>query len=186
MVDSRILEGFRRRSGSIAHRGVVLFLSAFLAGGEVVLLADQDAQQPPPSAPAQTQGQGQPAQKLSGDQLDSLVAPIALYPDDLLAQCLVASTYPIEVIQAQQWVEKNSNLKGDALSQAAMKQDWDPSIQALTGIPDALKVLSQDVKWTVDLGNAFLAQQPDVMDAVQRLRGKAKGAGKLETTQQQT
>jgi hypothetical protein len=186
VVDSRILGGFRRRSRRVAQRGVVLFLGAFLAGGEVVLLGEQDPQQPPPSTQTQAPGQGQPAPKLSADQLDSLLAPIALYSDDLLAQCLVASTYPIEVVQAQQWVEKNPNLKGDARSEAAMKQDWDPSIQALTGIPDALKVLSQDVKWTVDLGNAFLAQQSDVMDAVQRLRAKAKGSGKLETTEQQT
>ena len=146
-----------------------------------MLLAAQTAQQPPP---AQTASTATPA-TLSGDQLESLVAPIALYPDALLAQCLVASTYPIEVIQAQQWVAKNANLKGDALSQAAMKQNWDPSIQALTGIPDALKAMSQDITWTVDLGNAFLAQQSDVMEAVQRLRGKAKDAGKLESTEQQ-
>jgi hypothetical protein len=160
---------------------VLLLVSVVLVGGEGAILAEQSAQEPQAPAPA-----AQTSPKLSGDQLESLVAPIALYPDDLLAQCLVASTYPVEVVQAQQWVEKNSNLKGDALSQAAMKQDWDPSIQALTGIPDALKMLSQDIKWTVDLGNAFLAQQPDIMDAVQRLRAKAKDGGKLETTEQQT
>ncbi len=160
-------------------------LAVFLAGGEGVLLAQQASQQPAPAPaqPAQTAPAAQGSQKYSAEQLESLVAPIALYPDDLLAQCLVASTYPIEIVQAQQWVDKNSSLKGDERSQAAMKQDWDPSIQALTGIPDALKVLSQDIKWTVDLGNAFLAQQSDVMDAVQRLRSKAKDGGKLETSE---
>jgi len=165
-------------------RCTALLLSTLLAGGDAALLAAEPEQ----AAQSQTQAQApanQEAPKLSGDQLESLVAPIALYPDTLLAQCLVASTYPIELVQAQQWVEKNPNLKGDALSNAAMKQDWDPSIQALTGLPEALKMLSQDIKWTVDLGNAFLAQQADVMDAVQRLRAKAKDGGKLETTEQQ-
>ena len=170
-----------RRVRSLAFECVVVLVSALLAGGEGTLLAAQTAQQPPPAQPAATTT---PA-KLSADQLESLVAPIALYPDALLAQCLVASTYPIEIIQAQQWAAKNASLKGDALSQAAMKQDWDPSIQALTGIPDALKAMSQDISWTVDLGNAFLAQQSEVMEAVQRLRTKAKDAGKLESTEQQ-
>src|SRR5262249_21989245 len=180
--EAKMVRTFRRAACVPLLRSTALLLSVLLSGGEVLLAAEQSAQ-----TATQTQAPAsgsQPAQKLSGDQIESLVAPIALYPDDLLAQCLVASTYPVEVVQAQQWVDKNSNLKGDELSKAAMKQDWDPSIQALTGIPDALKVLSQDIKWTVDLGNAFLAQQPEVMDAVQRLRAKAKEGGKLETSEQ--
>ncbi|HTO77660.1 MAG TPA: DUF3300 domain-containing protein [Thermoanaerobaculia bacterium] len=146
------------------------------------------SQEPPPqAAPAGSQAAQVPeeAEKLTNDQLDSLVAPIALYPDPLLAQCLVASTYPIDVVSAQQWLEKNSSLKGDALAKEAENQPWDPSVQALVSIPDALKRLSENIAWTKDLGDAFLAQQSDVMDAVQRLRAKAKDAGKLESSDQQ-
>jgi hypothetical protein len=161
----------------LMFRPVALVLSLLLGAGEGVVLAQQ-----PPAAAAD--GAEPDEIKLSADQLDALVAPIALYPDTLLAQCLVASTYPIDVVQAQQWAEKNKNLKGEELSNAAMKEKWDPSVQALVSLPDALKVLSQDVKWTTDLGNAFLAQQGEVMDAVQRMRGKAKTGGKLATNEQ--
>src|SRR6202030_3542414 len=114
---------------------------------------------------------------IPNDQLDSLIAPIALYPDPLLSQVLVASTYPLEIIQLQQWLVKNKNLKGKALTDALLKQEWDPSIQAMAALPDAVKQLAENIKWTTDVGNAFLAQQSDVMDAVQRMRIKAKDAG---------
>ena len=123
--------------------------------------------------------------KLTNDQLDSLVAPIALYPDTLLSQVLVASTYPLEVVQANQWLESHHDLKGQDLTDAAQAQGWDPSVQALVVFPDVLKRLSDDVTWTTRVGNAFLAQQSDVMDSVQRLRGKAEQAGKLTSTDQQ-
>jgi len=122
--------------------------------------------------------------KIPSDQLDSLVAPIALYPDPLLSQVLVASTYPLEIIQLQQWLEKHKDLNGDALVAAVEKEDWDPSIQAMAALPDAVKQLAENIKWTTDLGNAFLAQQSDVMDAVQRMRMKAKNAGNLKSTPQ--
>ena len=125
------------------------------------------------------------AAKISPDQLDSLVAPIALYPDPLLAQALAASTYPLEVIQLQQWLEKNKNLKDKALADAVAKQHWDPSVQALAGLPDVVKRLANDIQWTTDLGNAFLAQQSEVMDAVQRMRKKAQDKGNLKSTEQQ-
>lgn len=123
--------------------------------------------------------------KIPNDNLDSLVAPIALYPDPLLAQILVASTYPLEVIQLQQWLDRNKGLKDQALVDAVEKQNWDPSIQALAPLPDVVKILSENIKWTTDLGNAFLAQQSDTMDAVQRMRAKAKNSGQLKSTQQQ-
>jgi hypothetical protein len=126
----------------------------------------------------------QPPPKIPNDQLDSLVAPIALYPDPLLSQVLVASTYPLEIIQLEQWLEKNKNLKDQALTDAVQKQDWDPSIQAMAVLPDVAKRLADDIKWTTDLGNAFLAQQSDVMDAVQRMRMKAKDAGNLKSNEQ--
>jgi Protein of unknown function (DUF3300) len=134
---------------------------------------------------AQSAPEGKPAATIPAEQLDSLVAPIALYPDPLLTQTLVASTYPLEIIQLQQWLEKNKNLKDKALVDAVKKQDWDPSIQAMAALPDVVKQMSENIKWTTDLGNAFLAQQSDVMDAVQRMRKKAKDAGNLKPSEQQ-
>jgi hypothetical protein len=137
------------------------------------------------STPQQSAPQEQPAPKIPNDQLDSLVAPIALYPDPLLAQVLVASTYPLELIQLEQWLSKHKDLKDKALVEAVEKEDWDPSIQAMASLPDVVKQLAENIKWTTDLGNAFLAQQSDVMDAVQRMRMKAKDAGNLKSTEQQ-
>ena len=136
------------------------------------------AQKPPELPP--------PSQALAADQLDDLVAPIALYPDPLVGQILVASTYPLELVQAAQWLGRNPGLTGAALTQAAQQQNWDPSIQALVVFPDLVKRLYQDVTWITNLGNAFLSQQNDVMDAVQRMRLKAQQAGKLASTSQQT
>jgi len=164
----------------VMARGVAAGLCCLLAApGEALLLAQASAAQT--AAPAADTA----AVKLTADQLDSLVAPIALYPDPLLSQALVAATYPLELVQAQQWLEKNKSLKGDALTKAVEKESWDPSVQATVVIPDLLKRLTEDITWTHNLGNAFLEQQDDVMDAVQRLRGKAKAAGKLDTTEQQ-
>ena len=155
---------------------VALLCVVLLAPGELIILAQQVQQQP-----AATEG----ATKLSNDQLDSLVAPIALYPDPLLAQVLAASTYPLEIVQLQQWLEKNKNLKDKALVDAVQKQNWDPSVQAMAALPDFVKHLADDIKWTADLGNAVLAQQSDVMEAVQRMRKKAEGTGNLKSTEQQ-
>jgi Protein of unknown function (DUF3300) len=124
--------------------------------------------------------------KIPPEQMDSLVAPIALYPDSLLAQALVASTYPLELVQLQQWLAKNPGLKDQALADAVAKQPWDPSIQALAGLPEVVKRLTETISWTTDLGNAFLAQQGDVMDAVQRMRKKAQDKGTFKSTEQQT
>ncbi|HEY2168657.1 MAG TPA: DUF3300 domain-containing protein [Candidatus Angelobacter sp.] len=141
-------------------------------------------QKPPANTTSQTSPGGQDS-KLSNDQLDSLVAPIALYPDPLLAQTLVACTYPLEIVQLQQWLEQNKKLKGKELTAAVEKQSWDPSIQAMATFPDLVKQLSENIKWTDELGNAFLAQQNDVMEAVQRMRAKAVEKGALKTTEQQ-
>jgi Protein of unknown function (DUF3300) len=139
-----------------------------------------------PMQPSRQQGAAsqEPAAKIPNDQLDSLVAPIALYPDPLLAQVLAASTYPLELIQLQQWLSKNKNLKDKALADAVAKQPWDASVQAMAGLPDVVKRLTDDIQWTTDLGNAFLAQQSDVMGAVQRMRSKAKDQGNLKSTEQ--
>lgn len=123
---------------------------------------------------------------IPAEQLDSLVAPIALFPDPVLAQVLAASTYPLELLQLHQWLQKNPGLKDKALLDAVEKQPWDPSIQAMAALPDLVKRLADDVQWTTDLGNAFLAQQSDVMEAVQRMRRKAHDKGTLTSTPQQT
>ncbi|MFN8008735.1 MAG: DUF3300 domain-containing protein [Terriglobia bacterium] len=133
----------------------------------------------PPPAPA-------PQKLLSAEELNTLVAPIALYPDALLSQVLVASTYPLELVELGQWLNRNSELKGSALVDAARQQNWDASIQALVVFPDVVKRLNADVRWTTDLGNAFLAQQADVMNAVQRMRAQAMESGKLKSNSQQT
>src|SRR5262245_12756388 len=143
----------------------------------------QSAQTPANQQSANASADQQPA-KVPADQLDSLVAPIALYPDPLLSQVLVASTYPLEIIQLQQWLERNKNLKDQALVNEVSKQLWDPSIQAMVTLPEVVKRLADDVQWTTDLGNAFLAQQSDVMDAIQRMRVKAQGTGALKTNEQ--
>src|ERR1035441_2503247 len=158
---------------SVIRRALCLVCVPLLAGGLVV------AQQPAPPAPA-------PAQLLSPEQLDTLVAPIALYPDALLSQVLVASTYPLEVVEAQQWLQRNGSLRGQQLTEAARQQNWDASVQAMVAFPDVLTMLNQDVQWTTALGNAFLAQQSDVMAAVQRMRARAQANGRLSTTPQQT
>jgi hypothetical protein len=141
-----------------------------------VALADVQEQQ---ASAAQDQ-----APKIPNDQLDSLVAPIALYPDPLLAQALAASTYPLELIQLKQWLDKHKDLKDKALADAVTKQPWDASVQAMAALPDVVKQLTEDIGWTTDLGNAFLAQQSDVMDAVQRMRAKAKDTGNLKSNEQ--
>ena len=128
-----------------------------------------------PSAPA----------LLPPDQLENVVAPVALYPDQLLSQVLAASTYPLEIVEAQQWLGQNGYLRGPQLISAARQQNWDPSVQALVIFPDALALLTRDVQWTTALGNAFLAQQADVMDAIQRLRARAQNNGRLRSTPQE-
>jgi hypothetical protein len=130
----------------------------------------------------------QPAEQsttIPPDQLDALVAPIALYPDELLSQTLVASTYPLEIMQLHQWLQKNQGLDQQALVSAVKKQPWDPSIQAMAALPDLVKRLADDIQWTTDLGNAVLAQQGDVMDAVQRMRKKAQDNGALMSNEHQ-
>jgi hypothetical protein len=118
-------------------------------------------------------------------ELDQLVAPIALYPDTLLSEVLMASTYPLEVVEAERWLNANKNLKGDELKTAVGKQDWDDSIKSLVATPSVLDTMSTKLDWTQKLGDAVLAQQADVMDAIQRLRAKAQANNKLQSTGQQ-
>jgi hypothetical protein len=159
-------------------------LCAFLIGPADAFAYAALAGAPSPQAPAPAQAAGT-ATLVSAQQLDSLVAPIALYPDHLLAQVLAASTYPLELMQLQQWLGRNPNLKDKALADAVAQQPWDPSVQAMAGLPDVVKMLTENVQWTTDLGNAFLAQQGDVMSAVQRMRQSAQAKGALQSNQQQ-
>ena len=148
--------------------------------GDSFVLALSNAQADP-----QTSSSSPDVSSIPPEQLDSLIAPIALYPDPLLAQTLAASTYPLELVQLHQWLARNSGLKDKALADAVAKQPWDPSIQAMAALPDVVKWLTDDIQWTTDVGNAFLAQQGDVMNAVQRMRQKAQMTGNLKSTPQQ-
>ena len=157
---------------------VALLLVAMLASSNFAVFA----QEPQPTQEAQDE---KDTPKIPNDQLDSLVAPIALYPDPLLSQVLVASTYPLEIVQLQQWLHmKGQYMNEKSKAEAVQKEGWDPSIQAMVVLPEVVKQLAENIKWTSDLGNAFLAQQADVMDAVQRMRTKAKDAGKLKSNEQ--
>lgn len=139
-----------------------------------------------PAAYAQANQQQSSEAQLSQAQLAALVAPIALYPDPLVSQVLMASTYPLEVGEAANWQKANSNLKGNALSQALQQQNWDASVKSLVSFPPVLQMMGSQLSWTQNLGNAVLAQQSDVMNAIQDLRAKAQQSGALTSTSQQT
>lgn len=136
-------------------------------------------------AAAQTTTPAEEAKPFKPEEIEALVAQVALYPDSLLAQVLMASTYPLEIVQAQRWADQHKDLKGDALTTELEKQKWDPSVKSLVNFPQVLDSMSKQLDWTTQLGDAFIADQKAVMDAVQRLRIKAKDAGSLKTTEQQ-
>ncbi len=143
------------------------------------------AQSPPPSAPAAAETSA--TSEFNPEQLDALLAPVALYPDDLLVQVLMASAFPIEIVEASRWREKDDNkaLSGEALAKALESQPWDPSIKSLMPFPQVMAQMNENLSWTQQLGYAFAQQQNDVMDSVQRLRAQAQTAGALKTTEQQ-
>jgi len=136
-----------------------------------------------PAAVFAQDGGGKPAFKQ--EELDQMLAPIALYPDSLLTQILMASTYPLEVVQADRWAKQNKDMKGDALAKALEKQPWDPSVKSLVNFPQVLQMMSEKIDMTQKLGDAFLGQQKDVMATIQTLRAKAQAAGNLKTTKEQ-
>jgi hypothetical protein len=143
------------------------------------------AQQSPSTSPAGAASASPAAKTFSQQDLDRLLAPIALYPDALLVQVLMASTYPLEVVEAARWAKANPKVTGKALEDAMAKQDWDPAVKSLTAVPQVLQQMNDNLDWMQKLGDAFLAQQQDLMDTVQRLRAKADAAGNLKTTEQQ-
>jgi hypothetical protein len=135
-------------------------------------------------APAATAAPSAPVFKQ--EELDQLVAPIALYPDALVAQVLMASTYPLEIVQAARWVKDNPKVTGKALEDAMQKQPWDPSVKSLTALPQVLAMMNEKLDWTQKLGDAFLADQAQVMKTIQALRAKANAAGNLKSSKEQT
>jgi hypothetical protein len=166
----------------------LLWLLIVLLAAPPGILAQTAMPPPPPPPPPQAAPQGGgPAQKLKQEELDQLLAPIALYPDALLAQILMASTYPLEIVQAARWSKQGSNkdLKGDQLETALQAQTWDPSVKSLVAFPQVLTMMNEKLDWTQNLGDAFLAQEKDVMDTVQKLRAKAQAAGNLQSTPEQ-
>ena len=170
-----------RRSKSYLASALSLALSfAIHWGGTQSLAASQT---PQIQVPLMQEPSHSP---LTSEQLQQLVAPIALYPDSLVAQILAASTYPEQVVQADRWVQAHPELKGDALSKAVDQQPWDPSVKALVAFPSVLGNMDKNLSWTSSLGDAYYNQQEDVMDAVQLMRKRAQGAGNLQTTPQQT
>jgi hypothetical protein len=148
---------------------------------------DQDAAAPAQDAAAPAQDAAAPAYtQQTAEQLQQLVAPIALYPDSLVAQVLAASTFPEQVVEADRWVQAHPDLKGEDLGKAVDEQPWDPSVKALTAFPSVLGNMDKNLSWTSSLGDAYYNQQQAVMDAVQVMRKKAQDAGNLKTTPQQT
>jgi uncharacterized membrane protein YgcG len=133
------------------------------------------------TAPAQSAAEA----PLRQEELEQLLAPIALYPDSLLAQVLMASTYPLEIVQAARWLKANPKVTGKALEDAMQKQRWDPSVKSLTAMPQVLEMMDTKIDWAQKLGDAFLAQQAQVMQTVQALRTKASAAGNLKSTPEQ-
>jgi hypothetical protein len=146
----------------------------------------QQQQSPPPSQGAPTQeAPAPPYAQQTPEQLQQLVAPIALYPDSLVAQVLAASTFPEQIVEADRWVQAHPDLKGDALGQAVDQEPWDPSVKALAAFPSVLGNMDKNLSWTSSLGDAYYNQQQDVMDAVQVMRRRAQEAGTLKSNQQE-
>jgi uncharacterized membrane protein YgcG len=160
-------------SVALALAGIALGTS-----GQVPALA-QSAAAPAAAAQAPTQA------PLKAEELDQMLAPIALYPDAVLAQILMASTYPLEVVQAARWVKSNPGKTGKALEDAMQGQSWDASVKSLAAVPQVLQMMDEKLEWAQRVGDAFLAQRDDVMNAVQRLRSKAQSAGNLQSTKEQ-
>ena len=166
-------------------RSMTWFAAALILGAALVA-APPDSLAQPVAAPQPAQP-AQPAAPaaFSAEQLEQLVAPIALYPDSLLTQTLMASTYPLEIVEAARWLQKNPALKDSALAEALKGQDWDPSVKSICGFPEVLKQMNENLSWMQDLGDAFLGQQAGLMDAVQRMRTKAFASGNLKSSEQQ-
>jgi Spy/CpxP family protein refolding chaperone len=136
--------------------------------------------------PGVTAQQSDTAAVFKPEELEQILAPIALHPDSLVTQILMAATYPLEVVQAERWIKQNASLKGEALTAALEKQEWDPSVKSLVNFPQVVTMMSEQLEWTQKVGDAFLADQKQVLDTIQSLRAKAQASGNLQTTKEQT
>ena len=170
----------KSRTGLLLTHALVLPLFVSAAFAQVTELGPAD--QPLYAQPAQS-GQYEPRQVFAQQELDQMLAPIALYPDSLLSQILMASTYPIEVVQAARWSRANPGLSGDAAVRAVGQQNWDPSVKSLVAFPQIISMMDEKLDWMERLGDAFLSQQQQVMDTVQELRQKAQAAGNLQSNE---
>jgi hypothetical protein len=178
----------RRRIRIVATRSLPIALALMLATPPLPRAQQAPPQAPPPPAaqPAQAQQPGDnDVQPFKPEELEAIVAPIALYPDPLVAQVLMASTYPLEVIQAARLMKSNANLKDQALNDELKKYDWDDSVKSLCSFPQTLELLNEKIDWMQKLGDAFLDQRKDTMDAIQRMRAKAQAQGNLQSNEQQ-
>src|SRR5262245_13750946 len=175
----RVSRGERmKRAITICGSTIVAVLIAGQSG-----LAQTPAPAPAPAAAPAADNRTPPFKK---EELEQILAPIALYPDALLAQIFMASTYPLEVVEAARWSKEHPDVKGDAVAGAVQSQTWDPSVKSLCAFPEVLKNMNDKIDWTQKLGDAFLAQQKEVMQAVQVLRDKAKETGNLKSTKEVT
>jgi hypothetical protein len=174
------------RGGWGRHIAVIISACAILFATWPQNLPAHANSQPPEGAPPPPGEQQPPYTEQSPEDLQQLVAPIALYPDSLVAQILAASTYPDQIEEADGFVQSHPDLRGEALGQAVDQQPWDPSVKALTGFPDVLGNLDKNLSWTSALGDAYYNQPQDVMNAVQEMRRRAMDAGTLRSTPQQT
>jgi Spy/CpxP family protein refolding chaperone len=136
--------------------------------------------------PGVTAQQTDTAAVFKPEELEQILAPIALHPDSLVTQILMAATYPLEIVQAERWIKQNASLKGEALTAALEKQEWDPSVKSLVNFPQVVTMMSEQLEWTQKVGDAFLADQKQVLDTIQSLRAKAQASGNLQTTKEQT
>jgi len=177
--------------GQLTRRGLAMVLSALMimvpmwqgeAFAQSVPMPGAEQPMPPAADNSQPVPQGQP---LAAEQLDQLVAPIALYPDALVAQVLAAATYPTQVVEADRWRQAQGEIPAEQIAAGAENHNWDPSVKALTAFPTVLAQMDKNLQWTTDLGNAYYNQPQDVMDAVQAMRQKAQTAGQLRSTPQQ-
>jgi Protein of unknown function (DUF3300) len=167
----------------LGRRAIAAALCALLIPvSQADLLAQQSAPPPPP----QDVNAAAPAQPLSPDQLDQLVAPIALYPDALVAQALAASTYPTQIVDADRWLQTHTGASPQQITSKVNSQSWDPSVKALTAFPTVLAQMDKNLDWTTILGNAYYNQPHDVMDAIQSMRQRSQASGNLKATPQQT
>ena len=175
------MRGWRRAALMISVASIGLATATVGWSGRSAL-----AQTPPAAAPAVAPATQD--DKIGQPQLEQLLAPVALYPDELLMQILMAATYPLEVVQAQRWLQQgqNAQLRGDALAQALNAEPWDPSVKSLVTFPDVVKMMNDQLEWTQQVGDALLAQQDDVLNTVQVLRSRAQAAGHLQSGPQQT